>query len=180
MVCMRPASNRLPLLLIVSAALAGCVNSGRVAENPVENPIPALKPGVYTAKTVDVPPVSTKEREAKFPPELRSLVSGKAVVVFTVRADGSVTDASIVKADDVLFGESAVSAVRQWQFRPAQIKGDPVDCRMTLPFFFSNPWGSGQLNPSDTLPPPDFPEGVLRLGNDYGSSDSQPMPIERR
>jgi TonB family protein len=169
------------LLLFVLAVMAGCANPMGVALHPVENQAPALKPGVHSVKTVDVAPAPAKEIQPDYPPELRALVSGKAVVLFTVRADGSVTEASIVKADDVLFGESAVTAVLKSRFHPAQIHGAPVDCRMTLPFFFSNPQGYQQLDSSATAPPPDFPEGVLHPGNnDFNGPDSQSRQVERR
>ncbi len=128
-------------LLMVSVLVAGCASPGTVVENPVNNPTPALKPGVYTVKTVDTPPISTHEVYPDFPSELGSIPEGKAVVLFTVRADGKVGDASVAQADDVLFGEEAVRAVLKWRFQPAQLAGKPVDCRMTLPFIFDSPYG---------------------------------------
>ena len=124
-----------------------------VTEHPVDNPVPPLKAGVYRIDAVDVRPVATREVEPDYPPELGSLLTGSAVVVFTVRADGKVADAAVVEADDVLFGEAAVSAVRKWRFRPALLKGSPVDCRMTLPFVFTSPYGRlPQDGPAAELP----------------------------
>lgn len=129
------------LLLMVSAAMAGCAGTGFVTEHPVDNEAPALKPGVFSVAKVDVRPVATREIEPDYPPELGSILTGKAVVLFTVRANGRVADASVVQADDVLFGEAAVKAVLKWGFRPARVRGAPVDCRMTLPFVFTSPYG---------------------------------------
>lgn len=143
--------------MLISAAMAGCASPGSPIEHPVANQVPALKPGVYSIQAVDVRPVATHEIEPDYPPELGGLLTGKAVVVFTVRADGKVTDASVLEAEDVLFGESAVTAIRKWRFSPAQLHGAPVDCRMTLPFVFTSPYGyiqgdSGVPTPSGEPP----------------------------
>jgi periplasmic protein TonB len=127
--------------VLASAAMVGCLNPEYVSENPVENPVPPLKAGVYRIEAVDVRPVPTREVEPGYPLGLASVMTGKAVVVFTVRKDGRVADAAVVEADDGLFGEAAVAAVRKWRFRPAEVKGVPVDCRLTLPFVFSSQYG---------------------------------------
>lgn len=146
------------LVLLGAAAMAGCVGNDFVSEHPVENPVPALKAGVYSIKAVDVRPVVTREIEPDYPFDLESILTGKAVVVFTVRADGKVADTTVVEADDVLFGEAAVRAVRKWRFRPALVKGVPVDCRMSLPFVFVSPYatyapGDSEPGPSERAPP---------------------------
>jgi TonB family protein len=140
------------LASFASATMTGCMGPEFVAEHPVDNPIPPLKSGVYSVKTVDVRPMVTHEVEPDYPAELGSILGGRAVVLFTVRADGKVTDASVLEADDVLFGDAAVEAVRKWRFRPAEIGGSPVDCRMTLPFAFSSPYG--RLPGDDSEPEP--------------------------
>jgi len=167
------------LLLMVSAAMAGCAGTGFVTEHPVDNEAPALKPGVFSVAEVDVRPVATREIEPDYPPELGSILTGKAVVLFTVRADGTVADASTLTADDVLFGEAAVAAVLKWRFHPAQVGGAPVDCRMTLPFYFSNPYGySNDYVPAGTnSKSPDVPEGVLAPGG--GAGDARGASVEQ-
>ncbi len=132
-------------LLVAAAGLAGCASDRYTSENPVANSLPPLPPGVYTVKTVDVPPVATKEVEPDYPAAMAAILTGQALVVFTVRADGRVTDAGVVQADDVLFGEAAVHVLSKWRFTPAQLKGLPVDCRMTLPFIFDSPYGYGSV-----------------------------------
>lgn len=146
------------LVLLASAAAAGCTANNFVSEHPVDNKVPALMEGVYTTNSVDVRPVATREVEPDYPTDLESILTGKAVVVFTVRKDGKVADTSVVEADDVLFGEAAVSAIRKWRFRPAQVKGSPVDCRMTLPFIFTSPYGyyshgEAPADPANGAPP---------------------------
>jgi TonB family protein len=154
------------LVLLSSVAMAGCAGPEFVAEHPVENQMPPLKAGVYTVDAVDVRPVATREVEPDYPFALGSVLTGKADVVFTVRPDGKVADASVVDADDVLFGEAAVAAVREWRFRPAQVKGAPVDCRMTVPFAFVSPYINYMQDgpmpaPSDGTPPGSSHEGTI-------------------
>jgi TonB family protein len=141
------------LASFAAAAAAGCSSPEYVSETPVMNQVPPLKAGVYGVESVDVRPVATREVEPDCPPELWSILTGKAVVAFTVRVDGRVVDASVVAADDVLYGEAAVSAIRKWRFRPAQVKGAAVDCRMTMPFFFSSPYGTYSRDESGPVPP---------------------------
>jgi TonB family protein len=147
------------IVSLASAMMVGCSGSEFVSERPVSNQIPPLKAGVYSVSAVDVRPVATRDIEPDFPYELGSILSGKATVVFTVRADGKVADESIVEADDVLFGEAALAAIQKWRFRPAQVKGAPVDCRMTLPFIFMSPFGGNIWDESPPVPsngaPPD-------------------------
>jgi TonB family protein len=146
-------------VLLVAAAMTGCLSPGPL-EHPVDNPTPPLKSGVYSVTAVDVRPVATHEVEGTFPPELGGIIAGKAMVAFTVRADGKVMDASVVNADDVLFGEAAVVAIRKWRFTPAQLKGAPVDCRMTMPFAFTSPYNYNWDDGSSAAAPPTPPMGA--------------------
>jgi len=151
------SKRRIPALL-AAAALSGCAFPGYVTEHPVDNQEPALKPGVYGIASVEVRPRAIREIEPDYPPELGSILTGKAVVLFTVRTDGKVVDASVVQADDILFGEAAVHAVLKWRFRPAEVHGAAVPCRITLPFVFTSPYGSlpgeGDLPDAYQPPPP--------------------------
>lgn len=158
-----PPPTSMPPLFLRSAivacavATAGCAGSGMVAEHPVDQPPPPLKPGVYRVENVAVRPVAVHEVEPPDPPELGSILSGNALVVFTVRPDGKVTDASVLQADDVLFGEAAVKAILKWRFRPAEVNGAPVACRMTMPFTFTAPYGYYIDNSSGPPSTPDSP-----------------------
>jgi TonB family protein len=151
---------------MAAAAMAGCTSNGFVAEHPVENQVPPLKPGVFSIDAVDVRPVATREIEPDYPFHLESVMTGNAVVVLTVRADGKVADASVLTADDTLFGDAAVAAVRKWLFHPAEVKGETVDCRMTLPFVFVAPNtnylpGDSMPEPSDRTPPGGSQQGTI-------------------
>jgi len=132
--------------------LAGCSGPSYVSEHPVNAQAPEPPPGVFTVEKVEVPPVSTKEVEPDYPPELGAVLTGQATVVFIVRKDGTVSDATVVQADDVAYGRAAVHALSQWHFNPALIKGVPVDCQMSLPFIFDSPYGYGSIEVGGSLP----------------------------
>ena len=149
-------------LVLLVAAIAGCSAPSYVSEHPVDAHVPPLPQGVYTVKTVDVPPVATKEVEPDYPPELGAILTGRALVVFTVRANGKVADATVVQADDVLYGVAAVHALSKWKFNPALLKGIPVDCRMTLPFVFDSPYGYGSIEVGSEQPAPPGPDNSSR------------------
>lgn len=124
--------------LLFAVLCAGCSTTEQVQLRPVENPIPDAKPGVYDVSNVDVQPIPTRQTRPSYPFELRKNgIAGESVVIFTIRTDGTVTDASVVRAADLRLGESAVEAVLKWHFRPAQVKGLPVNCRLMLPLVFS-------------------------------------------
>jgi TonB family protein len=145
------------LLAAEMVALAGCMTFTEESERAVDNPLPSLRPGEHTVKNVDVAPVPTKRVEPDFPSGMNYALSGMAFVAFTVRGDGRVADAFIVRADDVQFGEAAVSAILKWRFTPAKLNGVAVDCRMTMPFYFSNSFGP-RYDQMGSDPPPRQPQ----------------------
>src|SRR5579883_2778451 len=126
-------------LFVFALAVGGCSPEPQmVQEHPVTQMASALKPGVYAIDKVDVRPVATKEVEPDFPPELGSILTGRAMVGFTVTTDGKVADPQVLQADDVLFGEAALHAAVKWRFHPALVHGQPVACRISLPFIFTS------------------------------------------
>jgi TonB family protein len=128
-------------ILFVSVAcmcLSGCATSTKTALRPITNAIPPESPGVYDISKVAVPPVPTYQAPPRYPIELRKArISGEGVILFTVRVDGSVEGASVVRATDARLGELALEAVRKWRFRPARLDGMPVNCRLMVPIKFT-------------------------------------------
>ncbi|MGC1460121.1 MAG: energy transducer TonB [Steroidobacteraceae bacterium] len=64
-------------------------------------------------------------------------LTGFVDLEFMVRADGSVTDVTVLKAQPAgVFEKSSVAAVRQWRYRPIERDGLPVDehARLRLNF----------------------------------------------
>jgi protein TonB len=76
-------------------------------------------------------PLPAYEVGPQYPDELRAAgVTGEAMVLFTVKADGTVADPKVIESNDRVFGRAAVDALLQWRFRPALVGGHPVDCRV--------------------------------------------------
>lgn len=54
-------------------------------------------------------------------------VSGIVILEVVIGKDGRVKDAVVLKGLPEGLSEAAVDAVRQWEFRPGTVKGEPVD-----------------------------------------------------
>jgi TonB family protein len=74
-----------------------------------------------------------------YPMEARQKgLSGNVELVFTVRADGRVTDVSVQSAIPArIFDDAAIEAVRKWRYRPYERDGRPVDQRVKLNLRFA-------------------------------------------
>jgi protein TonB len=57
---------------------------------------------------------------------LAAKVQGTVVLEILVGTDGKVKDAQILRTANPLFDESAVDAVRRWEFTPALVNGVPT------------------------------------------------------
>lgn len=85
-----------------------------------------------------VQPMAKFQARPQFPFELRKKgLSGQAIILFVVRIDGTVSNLEVVSATDPQFGDAALAAVSKWLFRPAQVDGKPVNCRMEVPIVFT-------------------------------------------
>lgn len=100
------------------------------AEPPAAEPEPSLaRGGVYPS----VPPGGTDPEELRrvmpvYPPMARRAnVSGPVVLRGIVRRDGSIDEVEILKDLPYGLGSAARDAVRQWRFRPATYRGEPID-----------------------------------------------------
>ncbi|HEY1130856.1 MAG TPA: TonB family protein, partial [Roseateles sp.] len=97
-------------------------------------PTPAPAAPMAAAAQAAEPPPAAEPEEAEKPLQLLSKVdptvprqmqqsgfrNGYAQVQFTVAADGSVQQASVIKASHARLGSAAVEAVRQWRFAPVR------------------------------------------------------------
>ncbi len=66
----------------------------------------------------------------------KSGVRGRAVVALRISPEGRVLEPSVQSATDPAFGESALSAVRDWRFVPGVREGQPVETKVAIPFGF--------------------------------------------
>jgi TonB family protein len=69
----------------------------------------------------------------------KDLVEGSVILQTTIGADGTLTDLILLREDppDYGFSESAMEAVRQWQYEPATLDGIPVPVYLTINVQFS-------------------------------------------
>lgn len=90
--------------------------------------------GVYAA----VPLGGTQPEEVdrvipRYPSTARRAgVEGAVVVRGIVRRDGTIDDIEVIKDLPYGLGDAAADAVRQWKFRPATYRGEPIDVYYTV------------------------------------------------
>ncbi|HYC69981.1 MAG TPA: TonB family protein [Opitutaceae bacterium] len=97
-------------------------------------------PPVARAAEGSAAPVATKTPAPDHPPELfQQGVAGEAVIECIVNPEGRVGEAKIVSASRPEFGEAALAAVKQWEFKPGEKDGAPAAMRVTIPFSFQVP-----------------------------------------
>lgn len=126
------------LAVFASIALFGCSTSETLALHPVDNEAPGNPVGVYEMREVDVGPQLRIPRLPRYPSELRKMgIDGESLILFTVKADGTVADAVILTATDIRFGEAGRESILKWQFKPALLKGRAVDCRIKQKLVFT-------------------------------------------
>ena len=90
--------------------------------------------GVYSA----VPPGGTQPEELdrvmpRYPAAARRQgIGGKVVVRGIVRRDGTIDNVEIIQDLEAGLGEEARRAVSRWRFRPATLRGEPIDVYYTV------------------------------------------------
>ena len=104
----------------------------------VQEPTPPMPSDAYDISKVDRQPLPIKQVRPRYPYDLRQRhIEGMAMVLFIVDRNGNVVSALSTQATDAAFADSAVAAVLQWKFRPAEVKGKTVNCRLMVPLNFS-------------------------------------------
>lgn len=83
------------------------------------------------------PPALVQKVEATFPAEMLDAGTGGTVVMEIDLDDtGKVTDAKVVKSAGEAFDRSALEAIRQFTFSPAEIDGKPAAVRLQYSYTF--------------------------------------------
>jgi TonB family protein len=117
-------------------------------------------------------PVRTKYVAPVYPREAQSArVSGTVVIEAVIGPDGIVKDAKILRSI-ALLDEPALAAVRQWEYTPTTLNGQPVPVIMTVSVNFTLRDRRGMsapvtaMSPSAVPPEPVLLKGkeVLRIG----------------
>ncbi|MBL8955175.1 MAG: TonB-dependent receptor [Myxococcaceae bacterium] len=82
-------------------------------------------------------PTLVQQVEAAYPPDAADAgVGGTVVMEIDLGEDGSVTDARVVGSAGPSFDESALKAVRQYKFTPAEVDGKPTAVRLQYSYTF--------------------------------------------
>lgn len=97
-------------------------------------------PTAYSIDAVDQRPTIQQQARPVYPAALREAhVTGEAKIQFVVDTSGATTQLECLSTTAPEFAESALAAVQQWRFTPAQKNGQAVACRMIVPISFSLP-----------------------------------------
>lgn len=87
----------------------------------------------------DTPPVIIKSVEPSYPVELiGKYQEGRVVLSFIVNSEGVAVDIKVLESmPSGVFDEYAISAMKEYRFKPATSNGQPVACAAKLPVEFS-------------------------------------------
>jgi TonB family protein len=87
---------------------------------------------------VDVPPKVVKQQAPKYPKgSPGASTRGTVLIMITIDSDGNVPDAEVLESVPAL-DAAALECVRDWRFKPAMIKGEPVSTLALVPVTFRN------------------------------------------
>jgi protein TonB len=126
----------------VVAASAATITEVSVSSAPTSHGPPTSTPPVSEARDPLSVAAVILQREYSVDPEFPEIareqdLTGFVDLEFMVRADGSVTDVTVLRARPVgVFEKAAVAAVQQWRYRPVERDGIAVDehARLRLNF----------------------------------------------
>jgi protein TonB len=107
-----------------SVALGNVPASGNISN--LANPVGASTPSMVAQSELE--PVSVIRRVAPiYPPVARQrMLSGSVVVEAMVDKQGKISDLKLVSGPPI-FRDAAFEAVKQWQFKPAKLNGQPIE-----------------------------------------------------
>jgi protein TonB len=83
------------------------------------------------------PPTRTKNVNPTYPPIAQSArVQGVVIIEATIGTNGRVTDAKVLRSIPLL-DAAALDAVKQWEYTPTTLNGQPVPVIMTVTVNFT-------------------------------------------
>ena len=155
-------------ILAFSIGLAFTVNA-TVADTP-DSTVSKLgaPPADFTPPMEDGPHDLAK----LYPPEARrKKEEGNVFIVFTVRKDGSVAEASVMRSSGFAdLDHVALEAVKTWRYRPATAGGQPIEVRWRTYVDFQLPDSTppSNITPVQAVGPPHnvmtyYPDSARRL-----------------
>lgn len=97
-------------------------------------------------------PVVIKRVEPVYPAEARAArISGIVITEVVIDRTGVVRDAKVLKPLPFGLDQAAIDAVKQWQFRPGTLNGEPVDTIFNLTINFRLNEGEGEMPRPPTM-----------------------------
>lgn len=87
-----------------------------------------VQDALYTYRDVDTQPKIAKYGYPNFVRPTDGNNTYLALVAVVIKADGTVSEAKLVKTNHKEFGEVAEDTVKRWTFTPATVEGSPVGC----------------------------------------------------
>ena len=88
-------------------------------------------------KAVDVEPKLIKAGAPVYPKEAaKAGQEGMVWVKVWVNAKGEPKEVEVLKSENQVFNQAALDAAKEYRFKPAEIKGEPVSVWVTIPFKF--------------------------------------------
>ena len=86
------------------------------------------------------PPRILRSTKPSFPPSERGKgLHPNVVLRVTIDTHGEVTEAEVATSAGKAFDEAALAAVRDWEFAPAIVAGEPVESRIRVAVHFEEP-----------------------------------------
>jgi periplasmic protein TonB len=85
-------------------------------------------------------PIVVKEVHPDYTPDAQARrIQGKVVLAAVVLASGAVDNVTVARSLDMMYGldQQAVSALKQWEFRPGSKDGKPVAVRVQVEMNFT-------------------------------------------
>ena len=103
-----------------------------------QEPVPPPAPGAPLRVGGNIKaPTKTFDARPVYPSDaLQAHVTGVVIIEATISADGTVTDARVLRSIPLL-DQAALDAVRQWRFTPTMMNGVPVPIIMTVTVNFA-------------------------------------------
>jgi TonB family protein len=125
------------LLALAACCLLGCQSDQPLQViNPVSNDV-HFTGAYFTLEQVDQPATVLEQTPPDYPSVARrARLDGKILVALIVNVKGRPEQVQLVEGTNPIFTEAALSAVRDWRFKPALKNGQPVPFQMTLPIEF--------------------------------------------
>lgn len=129
---MRTISNLVVLFCLLFTGLPGERANAQEADAPPAKKITRVRQGGnVTAKMLK------HKVQPEYPEEaMEKRIAGTVRLHAIIARDGSIAQLELISGHPLL-AKSALDAVRQWQYRPTLLNGDPVEVDTTIDVIFS-------------------------------------------